>query len=58
MGSAKVRIDNYFSNYTCSEINESKTGVETLNTIRAWYNGYRLSEGISVYNPFSTLLVI
>ncbi len=38
---------------------ENLTEEQLVNKIRGWYNGYRFSpDGISVYNPFSTLLLL
>ncbi len=37
-------------------VTENKTKAETLEKIKLWYNGYRLTEAdIKVYNPWSTL---
>ena len=59
VGITEEELKKEFSTYISDlAIKENKTDEETLNTIRAWYNGYRFSpEGISVYNPFSTLLL-
>lgn len=59
VGITEDELKNGFSEYI-SDLGkkEKKTEDETLNTIREWYNGYRFSaEGVSVYNPFSTLLL-
>jgi len=59
IGITEEELTQYFPEYI-SELakKENKTDEETLDTIRAWYNGYRFSpEGVSVYNPFSTLLL-
>ncbi len=58
VGITEEELKKEFSTYISDlAIKENKTEEETLNTIRAWYNGYRFSpKGISVYNPFSTLL--
>ncbi|HNF15783.1 MAG TPA: AAA family ATPase [Leptospiraceae bacterium] len=38
---------------------ENLKDKELIDKIREWYNGYRFSpKGISVYNPFSTLLLL
>jgi len=59
VGITEEELKKEFSTYLSDlAIKENKTEDETLNTIRAWYNGYRFSpEGVSVYNPFSTLLL-
>ena len=59
VGITEEELKKEFSDYISDlAIKENKTEDETLNTIRAWYNGYRFSpEGIPVYNPFSTLLL-
>nr|HNI28038.1 PD-(D/E)XK nuclease domain-containing protein [Leptospiraceae bacterium] len=59
VGITEDELKNGFSEYISDLAKkEKKTEDETLNTIREWYNGYRFSaEGVSVYNPFSTLLL-
>ncbi len=58
VGITEEELKKEFSTYISGlAMKENKSEEETLNTIRAWYNGYRFSpKGISVYNPFSTLL--
>ena len=58
IGITEQELNKYFPDYISAfakeeEINEK----ELLEKIRSWYNGYRFSpKGISIYNPFSTLL--
>jgi hypothetical protein len=51
--------DNFQEHIQALAEKEKLNFPETVDRIREWYNGYRFTpEGISVYNPFSTLLLL
>ncbi|MBK9500919.1 MAG: ATP-binding protein [Leptospiraceae bacterium] len=58
IGITEQELTNYFPDYISAFAKEEGVSeVNLLEKIRLWYNGYRFSpKGISVYNPFSTLL--
>ncbi|MCX7997913.1 MAG: AAA family ATPase [Leptospiraceae bacterium] len=59
LGITEEELELYFKDYIQALSEKEKTDYHTtLEKIRYWYNGYRFSaEGVSVYNPFSTLLL-
>ena len=59
LGITEEELNANFTEHISEFAKSEKTSEEKLiNKIRSWYNGYRFSaEGISVYNPFSTLLL-
>jgi hypothetical protein len=60
VGITEVELESNFKEHIQSLADkESLIFTETINKIREWYNGYRFTpQGISVYNPFSTLLLL
>ncbi|MBP7284153.1 MAG: ATP-binding protein [Leptospiraceae bacterium] len=58
IGITEQELTTYFPDYISAFAKEEGVSeINLLEKIRAWYNGYRFSpKGISVYNPFSTLL--
>ncbi|HNN03627.1 MAG TPA: AAA family ATPase [Leptospiraceae bacterium] len=60
VGITEDELVNNFSDYISEFAKEGKlNNNELTDRIREWYNGYRFSpKGISVYNPFSTLLLL
>ncbi len=58
IGITEQELTNYFPDYISAFAKEEGVSeINLLEKIRLWYNGYRFSpKGISVYNPFSTLL--
>ncbi len=59
IGITEQELNDYFSDHISAFAEEEGiSSAELLKKIREWYNGYRFSpEGVSVYNPFSTLLL-
>ncbi|MCX7997699.1 MAG: ATP-binding protein [Leptospiraceae bacterium] len=60
LGITEEELENYFKEYIVTLGEKEKLSYEeTLDKIREWYNGYQFSpEGVKVYNPFSTLLLL
>jgi hypothetical protein len=60
VGITEVELESNFKEHIQSLADkEDLAFTETINKIREWYNGYRFTpQGISVYNPFSTLLLL
>lgn len=58
IGITEQELTKYFPDYISAFAKEEEISeVSLVEKIRLWYNGYRFSpKGISVYNPFSTLL--
>jgi|JI10StandDraft_1071094.scaffolds.fasta_scaffold91817_2 hypothetical protein len=58
IGITEQELTKYFPDYISAFAKEEDLSeADLLEKIRLWYNGYRFSpKGISVYNPFSTLL--
>jgi Holliday junction resolvase-like predicted endonuclease len=59
LGYTEQELTNYFTTeiYSLAQ-KEGLSQQEILDKIKHWYNGYRFSEeDVSVYNPFSTLLL-
>jgi hypothetical protein len=59
LGITENELNENFSDYISDfSKKENLTEIELINKIRYWYNGFQFSgEGVSVYNPFSTLLL-
>ena len=60
LGITEEELESNFKEYILKLSEKEKTDYPgTLSKIREYYNGYRFSpEGSSVYNPFSTLLLL
>lgn len=60
LGIKEEELEKYFKEYIVTLGEKEKLSYdETLAKIREWYNGYQFSpEGVKVYNPFSTLLLM
>jgi hypothetical protein len=60
IGITEEELESNFKEYILKLSEKEKTDYSsTLSKIREYYNGYRFSpEGSSVYNPFSTLLLL
>jgi hypothetical protein len=61
-GITQVELESYFSNYIDQLAHKQELSRDDcLAEIKRWYNGFdfsrNLSEAVSVYNPFSTLLL-
>lgn len=59
LGITEDELKIFFNEYILDFSNKQNISYENLlEKIRYWYNGYKFSgQGISVYNPFSTLLL-
>jgi hypothetical protein len=58
-GITQNELENYFSEHLDATADKMNlTGIDLLDAIRKWYNGYSWNGSISVYNPFSTLLFL
>ncbi len=60
LGYTQTELETVFADRIAQLAEKYKhTITEELDNIKQWYNGYHFSaEGVSVYNPFSTLLLL